>query len=87
MRHDAGTLGEVDQIGFEADESAGRSLGLHGDALGLVIHVHDLGLASGEALKDVTEVIGRNIDVDGLNRLEKLAALTPLVDDLGTGDE
>ena len=87
MGHDTGTLGEVDQVGLKADEPAGRSLGLHRDALGLVIHVHNLGLASGEALEDVSEIIGRNIDIDGLDRLEKLATIIPLIDDLGAGDE
>ena len=52
-----------------------------------MIHVDDLGLTTSETLKDVSEILRRDIDVDRLDWLQKFSTFTPLVDDLGTGDE
>jgi hypothetical protein len=49
-----------------------------------VNHVHNLSLTSGEGLKDIAEILGRNVDVKGLERLEDRSVLRALEDDLGT---
>jgi len=48
-----------------------------------MLHVDDLGLASGKALEDVTEIFGGDVDIDVLHRLEEAAVSAAAEDDLG----
>ena len=84
MGHDAVALGEVDEIGLKSDEPAGRHDRLDGDPLLAVVHVDDFGFASRKALEDVSEILGGDIDIDVLHRLEEGTVFAPLENDLGT---
>src|SRR5579862_1675379 len=87
MAHDAVPPREVDQVRFEPDEAPRRDDGLYQDAVGLVVHVDDLRLARSQRLKDVAQVLVRHVDIESLERLQQVAALVPVEDDLGARDE
>ncbi len=57
MASDAVAFGDVDEIGFEADQPARRDDGLDEHVVGMVLHVDDLRFAAGEGLKDVAEIL------------------------------
>ena len=53
---------------------------------GVVVHVGDFALAVGEVLQDVAELVGGRFDVERLDRLEHVALVVLVENDLGAGD-
>ena len=84
---DAVTLGEVHEIGFKADDATRRRDGLNQDTVRIVLHIDDLGFAAGEVLQNVTKVLWRDINIEGLHRLKHGAVLGAPENNLGARNE
>jgi hypothetical protein len=86
VAHDAAAAGEVDHVGFEPDQAAGGDDSFEVNTVRQVVHVGDLGFASGEHLHHVAETFAGHLDPEGFVGFEG-ASVLGAEDDFGTGDE
>ena len=88
VAHDAVAGGQVDEFGFEADESASRDVGLDEDAAaGLGVHVFHQALAVHEDLEDALGIVAWGFDVECFEWFEQLASVVAAENHDGAGDE
>ena len=85
--HDAVAVGVGHELGPVADEAAGRDGELEvGGAAVMGDHVPEFRFPGAEFLDDRADIFARHLDGEEFHRLEELAVLVALVDDLRAGD-
>ena len=86
--HDTVAGRQVDQLGFETDQTAGRDGGLDENAAGsLGVHVLHQALAVHEDFQDALGVVARCFDVEGLVRFEEFSGVVAAENHDRAGDE
>ena len=71
VAHHAAPAGEVDQVGLEPDQAARRDGAFEADAVRMVLHVGDLGLAASQILHHVAETFVGHFDPQRLERFQR----------------